>query len=134
MSELDLLLASIAICALGAVAVGYFIYMFINEIKFMKENKYPLKALIYPVAILIAIYCIWILAYCLCSMAGWKVVTVILRVLLIMSAFLLWRFLVRPCRLHIWIVEKTIGSEAEYVKLLKKAREIYKLRRDVENG
>lgn len=129
MSELDNLISSILICGSGVFCIGYFIYMFINEIKFMKENKYPLKAFIYPVAILIAIYCIWILAYCLCSMAGWKVVTIILRVLLIMSAFSLWRFWVRPCRLHIWIVEKTIGSESEYVTLLKKERDKYKLRK-----
>lgn len=113
------------------IGIYFGIICFVNLCAFSYGNaaKTPLKAVFYPLNLLLIVYGILLFMWHICWTVGWNIVAVFIHILIILSAIPLARFWVRPCRIHIWIVEKTLGSEHEYVAYLKRERKNNKWRK-----
>ena len=108
--------------------VNLFIILFSNAIKI------PLKAVFLPANLLLIGYAIPLFSWAICWIKDWHIVAGVLYVMIVLSAIPLVRCWVRPCRIHIWIVEKALGSDHEHVAYLKRERKNNKWRKDVEHG
>ena len=108
---------------------GVICFINLSVILFRKAIKTPLKAVFYPMNLLLIALGIPLFMWCVCWTVGWKIAGGFIYVLFILSAIPLARCFVRPCKIHIWIVEKALGSEHEHVAYLKRERKNNKWRK-----
>jgi len=114
------------------IGIYFGIICFINLVVLFiikDATRTPLKAILYPLNLFLLIMAIPLLIWSCCYIAGLTYLDYILRVLIIFSFVPLSRCFIRPCRIHIWIVEKALGKEHEHVAYLKRERKNNKWRK-----